>query len=38
MESAVLAAQEGETGPTRGPTSDQNGAFRLVELPLGHYK
>src|SRR3981081_2804214 len=35
---AEVTAVQGETGFTRTVTSDQQGAYLLVELPVGHYK
>ena len=35
---AEVTAVQRETGFTRTVTSDQQGAYLLVELPVGHYK
>jgi carboxypeptidase family protein len=35
---AKVTAVQRETGFTRTVTSDQQGAYLLVELPVGHYK
>jgi Carboxypeptidase regulatory-like domain/TonB dependent receptor len=38
VEGATVTAQEVETGFTRTSSSDRNGSFVLVELPVGHYR
>jgi hypothetical protein len=35
---ATVTVKQNETGLTRSTTSDRNGAYVLVELPVGHYQ
>ena len=35
---ATVTAKQNETGLTRSSTTDRNGAYLLVELPVGHYQ
>src|SRR5215470_18547712 len=35
---ATVTAKQDETGLTRSSTTDRNGAYVLVELPVGHYR
>jgi len=38
VQSAAVTAQQAETGLTRSASTDRNGAYVLVELPIGHYQ
>jgi len=38
VESAAVRAQQTETGLTRTAFTDRDGAYVLVELPIGHYQ
>ncbi len=38
VQSALVSAQQTETGLTRTATTDRSGAYVLVELPIGHYQ
>jgi hypothetical protein len=38
VESASVTAKQTETGLTRSTTTDQSGAYLLLELPIGHYQ
>src|SRR5450755_1482900 len=38
VQSALVSAQQTETGLTRTATTDRSGAYILVELPIGHYQ
>ena len=38
VQSAVVTAKEIDTGLTRSATTDQNGGYVLVELPVGRYQ
>src|SRR5579862_2392012 len=35
---AVVTARQAETGLSRGTTTDRNGNYVLLELPVGHYR
>src|SRR5437899_4184266 len=38
VQSAAVSAQQTETGLTRTAITDRDGAYVLVELPIGHYQ
>jgi outer membrane receptor protein involved in Fe transport len=38
VQSAAVSAQQTETGLTRTASTDRDGAYVLVELPIGHYQ
>jgi outer membrane receptor protein involved in Fe transport len=38
VQSAAVSAQQTETGLTRTASTDREGAYVLVELPIGHYE
>jgi outer membrane receptor protein involved in Fe transport len=38
VQSAAVTAQQAETGLTRSASTDRDGAYVLVELPIGHYQ
>jgi outer membrane receptor protein involved in Fe transport len=38
VQSVTVSAQQTETGLTRSVTTDREGAYLLVELPIGHYQ
>jgi len=38
VQSAAVSAQQTETGLTRAAITDRDGAYILVELPIGHYQ
>jgi hypothetical protein len=38
VQSATVSAQQTETGLTRTAPTDRDGAYILVELPIGHYQ
>jgi outer membrane receptor protein involved in Fe transport len=38
VQSAAVSAQQTETGLMRTSTTDRDGAYVLVELPIGHYQ
>src|SRR5271165_1095678 len=38
VQNATVTATQVETGRTRAVTTDRQGAYLLVELPIGHYQ
>ena len=38
VQSAAVTVKHLETGLTRSATTDRNGSYLLVELPIGHYQ
>ena len=38
VQSALISAQQTETGLTRTASTDRSGGYVLVELPIGHYQ
>src|SRR5581483_11231045 len=38
VQNATVTARQTETGLTRGAKTDRNGAYVLLELPVGHYE
>lgn len=38
LQGATVAATQAETGLTRTTTTDRNGSYLLLELPVGHYR
>lgn len=38
VQQAIITATQLETGFTRSATTERNGAFVLLELPVGHYR
>src|SRR6202166_1500873 len=38
VQSAAVTAQQAETGLTRSASTDRDGGYVLVELPIGHYQ
>ncbi|HEY8671565.1 MAG TPA: TonB-dependent receptor, partial [Terriglobales bacterium] len=38
LQAATVTAQQTETGLTRTATTDHNGSYVLLELPVGHYR